>query len=152
MRKRIRIFFAPAFLCVAVSAQTVTWQPSQGHKQLPIWPKKPPDAQPGLGREEMKTVKDPLIDGGKPWAEVDHVSTPTLTVYSPQGQNTGVAVVVFPGGGYKVLAIDLQGTEICDWLTSKGITCVLLKYRVPGLAFYAKPAFPFAGPYPESPI
>jgi acetyl esterase/lipase len=45
--------------------------------------------------------------------------------------NTGAAVVVFPGGGYKELAIDLEGTEVCDWLTSKGITAVLLKYRVP---------------------
>jgi hypothetical protein len=43
-----------------------------------------------------------------------------------------VAMVVFPGGGYNCLAIDLEGTEICDWLTSKGITGVLLKYRVPG--------------------
>jgi acetyl esterase/lipase len=40
-------------------------------------------------------------------------------------------VVVFPGGGYQFLAMDLEGTEICDWLTSRGITCVLLKYRVP---------------------
>jgi acetyl esterase/lipase len=55
-----------------------------------------------------------------------------MTVYSPKGTNTGVAVVVFPGGGYNCLAIDLEGTEICDWLTSKGITGVLLKYRVPG--------------------
>ena len=54
-----------------------------------------------------------------------------MTVYSPKGKNTGAAVVVFPGGGYSVLAIDLEGTEVCDWLTSKGITCVLLKYRVP---------------------
>ena len=54
-----------------------------------------------------------------------------MTVYSPQVSNTGAAVVVFPGGGYQVLAIDLEGTEACDWLTSKGITCVLLKYRVP---------------------
>src|SRR3982750_3366782 len=54
-----------------------------------------------------------------------------MTVYSPQGRNTGVAVVVFPGGGYNILAIDLEGTEVCDWLTTKGITCVLLKYRVP---------------------
>jgi len=54
-----------------------------------------------------------------------------MTVYSPQGNNTGAAVVVFPGGGYNILAIDLEGTEACDWLTSKGITCVLLKYRVP---------------------
>ena len=54
-----------------------------------------------------------------------------MTVYSPKGKNTGAAVVVFPGGGYQILAIDLEGTEACDWLTSKGITCVLLKYRVP---------------------
>ena len=73
---------------------------------------------------------------GRPWVEVSNVSQPTMTVYSPKGKNTGVAVVVFPGGGYKVLAIDLEGTEAADWLTSKGITCVLLKYRVP-----------FSGPY-----
>jgi acetyl esterase/lipase len=54
-----------------------------------------------------------------------------MTVYSPKGKNTGAAVIVFPGGGYQNLAIDLEGTEVCDWLTSKGITCVLLKYRVP---------------------
>jgi acetyl esterase/lipase len=63
--------------------------------------------------------------------EVDNVSRPTMTVYSPKERNTGVAIVVFPGGGYSVLAIDLEGTEVCDWLTSRGITCVLLKYRVP---------------------
>jgi acetyl esterase/lipase len=55
--------------------------------------------------------------------------------------------VVFPGGGYWVLAIDLEGTEVCDWLTSKGITCVLLKYRVPGEGL-----FPRSGPYPKSPM
>jgi hypothetical protein len=58
-----------------------------------------------------------------------------MTVYSPEGKNTGVAVVVFPGGGFEGLAIDLEGTEVCDWLTSKGITCVLLKYRVPSLPY-----------------
>jgi acetyl esterase/lipase len=59
------------------------------------------------------------------------VSQPTITVYAPVTTNTGAAVVVFPGGGYNILAIDLEGTEACDWLTSRGITCVLLKYRVP---------------------
>jgi acetyl esterase/lipase len=54
-----------------------------------------------------------------------------MTVYPPASKNTGAAVVVFPGGGYEILAIDLEGTEVCDWLTSAGITCVLLKYRVP---------------------
>lgn len=69
--------------------------------------------------------------GGRPWTYVDRVTQPTMTVYSPKGKNSGAAVVVFPGGGYNVLAIDLEGTEACDWLTSRGITCVLLKYRVP---------------------
>ncbi len=55
-----------------------------------------------------------------------------MTIYPPKGSNRGVAVVVFPGGGYDVLAIDLEGTEVCDWLASRGITAVLLKYRVPG--------------------
>ncbi|MFI5361094.1 MAG: alpha/beta hydrolase [Elusimicrobiota bacterium] len=62
---------------------------------------------------------------------VENVSQPTMTVYPPVGKNTGVAVIVFPGGGYLGLAIDLEGTEVCDWLMDKGITCVLLKYRVP---------------------
>ena len=73
----------------------------------------------------------PRLVGGKPWVYVNHVAQPTITVYSPVGRNTGAAVVVSPGGGYGVLAIDLEGTEACDWLTSKGVTCVLLKYRVP---------------------
>jgi acetyl esterase/lipase len=68
---------------------------------------------------------------GRPWRFVRNVSTPTLTVYGPTGANTGAAVIVFPGGGYQILAIDLEGTEICDRLTAMGITCVLLKYRVP---------------------
>jgi acetyl esterase/lipase len=76
-----------------------------------------------------------------------------MTVYSPKVKNTGAAVVVFPGGGYLDLAIDLEGTEVCDWLTPKGITCVLLKYRVPGEPGYPKPAqYPKSGPYPESPM
>lgn len=64
--------------------------------------------------------------------ELANVMRPTMTIYAPKGKNTGAAVVVFPGGGYRILAIDLEGTEVCDWLTSIGVTCVLLKYRVPG--------------------
>ena len=89
-----------------------------------------PDTQPVAGPEYATTVKDDLV-AGRPWVEVGNVSRPTMTVYSPKGKNTSVAVVVFPGGGFQILAIDLEGTEVCDWLTSQGITCVLLKYRVP---------------------
>jgi acetyl esterase/lipase len=83
---------------------------------------------------------------------VDRVTQPTMTVYSPTGTNTGVAMVVFPGGGYNELAIDFEGTEICDWLNSRGITGVLLKYRVPGPEHYAKPWYPKSGAYPDSPL
>jgi len=119
-----------AFVIGGLNAQTPAWQPSPGHTQMPIWPGVPPDAQSAVVPEAMKTANEPLV-AGKPWVYVENVSQPTMTVYSPKGTNTGVAVVVFPGGGYKILAIDLEGTEVCDWLTSKGITCVLLKYRVP---------------------
>jgi acetyl esterase/lipase len=66
------------------------------------------------------------------------VTRPTMTVYSPKGKNAGAAVVVFPGGGYQILAIDLEATEVCDWLVPRGITCVLLKYRVTDVGAYPK--------------
>jgi acetyl esterase/lipase len=134
-------------------AQTPAWQPSSGHQQVPIWPGAAPDEQPVAGPEVVATTgKDSLVVD-RPWVSVGHVSRPTMTVYSPTGKNTGAAVVVFPGGGYQILAIDLEGTEVCDWLTSKGITCVLLKYRVPGEESYPKSApYPKSGPYPESPV
>jgi acetyl esterase/lipase len=79
---------------------------------------------------------------GRPWTYAGEVARPTITVYSPQGRNSGAAVVVFPGGGYEVVAIDLEGTEACEWLTSRGMTCALLKYRVPCAV---------TGPYRECP-
>lgn len=120
--------------CASVQANAEVWQPSAGHVQVPLWPGTPPDAQamPGPETESLRT--EHLI-AGKPWLAVSNVSRPTLTVYAPKGQNTGAAVVVFPGGGFEVLAMDLEGTEACDWLTANGITCVLLKYRVPSLPY-----------------
>lgn len=127
----------PAF--VNLSAQQPAWQPSPGHTEVPIWPAGVPDAKPTAGPEaDLTTSKDALV-AGKPVIRLGNVATPTMTVYSPKGHNTGAAVVVFPGGGYRILAIDLEGTEVCDWFTSNGISCVLLKYRVPD-----------SGPYPKS--
>src|SRR5256885_2387605 len=112
-----------------LSAQKSGWQPSPGHMQMLMWPRAVPDAQPVAGPEVAVPAKG--LIAGKSGDIVENVSRPTMTVYSPSGKNTGAAVVVFPGGGYQDLAIDLEGTEVCDWLTSKGIACVLLKYRVP---------------------
>jgi acetyl esterase/lipase len=141
MRVRYRVgtdllvFLALAAGEPGLAAGQTAWQPSPGHTQVPIWPGMIPAAQPVKGPEVSGTVVDaagsPRLVGGTSWIYVNRVSQPTMTIYSPVGSNTGAAVVVFPGGGYNVLAIDLEGTEVCDWLTSKGITCVLLKYRVP---------------------
>lgn len=134
-----------------VSAEARPWQPSQGHVQVPIWPAgKVPNSQRGSGPEDEAT---PVKTAVGPWVEVGNVMRPTITVYPPKGKNSGAAVVIFPGGGFQILAIDLEGTEVCDWLTSIGVTCVLLKYRVPGAGFYPKPApYPKSGHYPNSPI
>jgi acetyl esterase/lipase len=108
-----------------------------------IWPGAAPGAATSSAdaavEKDMTTAKDNLI-AGKPLIRLGNVSIPTLTLYRPAGYNTGAAVVVFPGGGYNILAIDLEGTEVCDWLNSVGVNCLLLKYRVPN-----------TGPYPKSP-
>jgi acetyl esterase/lipase len=123
----ITFSFAVALLSAHASAPANTWQPSPGHVQVPIWPGAVPDAIPHPKPESVGPG-----EGREWWPRANDVSQPTMTRYAPTGHNTGAAVVVFPGGGYKFLAMDLEGTEICDWLTSRGITCVLLKYRVPG--------------------
>ena len=139
MRKRLLLLAAVAGISTSLFAQKPAWQLAPGHITLPIWPHGAPGAQPNPGPEiDTTTAKDNLI-AGKPLIRLGNVSTPTLTLYTPRGKNTGAAVVVFPGGGYRILAIDLEGTEVCDWLNSAGITCVLLKYRVPD-----------SGPYPKS--
>ena len=122
------------------------WEPSSGHRQTPIWPGTPPDAVVYGGPEYSVKVENNELVAGRAWVSDERVSVPTMTVYAPKGKNTGVAVVVFPGGGYQILAMDLEGTEVCDWLTSKGLTCVLLKYRVPGAQ-----KLPKSGPYPQAP-
>jgi len=123
----VAVGFVLAFDCSHAVAKA--WNPSPGHKQISIWPGAIPDAQPVPAPETAQTSKGTIA--GKTMVKVVNVTRPTMTVYSPKGRNTGVAVVVFPGGGFEILAMDLEGTEVCDWLTAKGITCILLKYRVP---------------------
>lgn len=126
MSMRQCLFFVVLGLIGNLPAQAATWQPASGQVQVPIWPGAAPDAIPAPKEESVGAEKG---HGG--WLRASDVSRPTMTVYAPRGRSTGAAVVVFPGGGFKVLAMDLEGSEICDWLASRGTTCVLLKYRVP---------------------
>lgn len=92
-----------------------------------------PKGAPG---ETAKLIEQADNNGGKVGGEtvlrITNVSEPTITVYpAPEEVASGSAVIVCPGGGYNILAYDLEGDEVCEWLNNIGITAVLLKYRVP---------------------
>ncbi|WP_044558899.1 alpha/beta hydrolase [Azospirillum sp. B4] len=131
MNRRVPLLVAILSLVASapVLAQAPVWQPPAGQTQTPLWPGAAPGAQPLPGPETVRTKPDGSM------TVVENVAQPTMTVYPAKGPNTGAAVVVFPGGGFQILAIDLEGTEVCDWLTSKGVTCVVLKYRVPSIPY-----------------
>jgi acetyl esterase/lipase len=127
----------------ATAAQSTGWQPPASATTLTLWPNGAPGGVTATEPEHDTTKPTDKLIMGKPVIRLGDVSEPTITLYpAPSGmnQNSGAAVVVFPGGGYQILAMDLEGTEVCDWLNSIGVNCVLLKYRVPG-----------TGPYPKSP-
>jgi acetyl esterase/lipase len=108
-----------------------------------LWPKGAPGEKGDIGEEKDTTGPNGQLIAGKRVIRLGNVSNPTITVYSPtKEKNTGAAVLVFPGGGYSILALDLEGTEVCEWLNSIGVTGILLKYRVParkGLPNYVPP-------------
>lgn len=99
---------------------------------VPLWPDGVPKGPAGKAvGEYARTATNPLRFAGRPVTGVFNVADPTLTIFKPTKPGSGAAMVVFPGGGFKQLAIDLEGTEICAWMNRLGITCILLKYRVP---------------------
>jgi len=110
---------------------------------MPLWPNGAPGEKGDIGVEQDTSKPNEGLVGGKPVIRIGNVSAPTLTVFRPAPEKeTGAAVVVCPGGGYRILAWDLEGTEVCQWLNSAGVTAFLLKYRVParkGLERYTAP-------------
>lgn len=112
-----------------ISRQMV-WEPGAEGTQVPLWPEGLAIQGPESDRPEEVGNGSRLV-AGRPWTWASYVSRPTMTIYPPKGQNTRAAILVLPGGGYKAVAMDLEGTEICEWITTQGMTCVLLKYRVP---------------------
>ncbi|MEG9432738.1 alpha/beta hydrolase [Terriglobus sp. ADX1] len=109
---------------------------SQQHT-LPLWPNGNPEPSTITGPETDPTTDSNRIVSGKVTVRITNVSKPTLSVYfPPKEKNTGAAALVFPGGAYIRLAWNLEGTEVCDWLNSIGMTCLLVKYRVPETGHY----------------
>jgi acetyl esterase/lipase len=101
-------------------------------KFTPLWPKEVPGEKGDIGEEkDMTSAKDGKV-AGRVLVRLGNVSTPGYTIhFPPKEKNTGAAVIVCPGGGYNILALDLEGSEVVEWLNSIGVTGVLLKYRVP---------------------
>ena len=143
--KSARLFFAPtALFLMAVStavAQGSGWPPPAEHLTIPIWPGMAPGSSSYAASDaNISTPKD-SSPAGRPVYRIGSVAKPTITLYKAKNAGgAGPAIVVFPGGGYMHLAMDIEGTEVCNWLNSIAVNCVLLKYRVPN-----------SGPYPKSP-
>ena len=110
--------FLPAvFLLAATFGSAQTLDPGLGISTLQLWPAGAP--------EIAGTSPDDL---------------PTLTVFVPQkGRSTGSAVVVAPGGAYLGLASNLEGRQVADWFTARGITAFVLKYRLGAKYLYPIP-------------
>src|SRR5579859_3715508 len=133
--RRVRI------LSLSLLLSFISLMPAVGQKPMPLWPGTPPGKPNVPGGEQERDTTQPTDTqiAGKRVQRISFVSQPTLTLYpAPTTKNTGATVVVFPGGAYRMLAYDLEGTEVCEWLNSIGVNCALVKYRVPN-----------AGPFPQ---
>ena len=111
-------------------SRTMVWEPGPEGNQVPLWPEGLAIQRPESDKPEEVGNGSRLV-AGRPWTWASYVSRPTMTIYRPKGRNTRAAILVLPGGGYEAVAMDLEGTEICDWITKQGVTCIVLKYRVP---------------------
>ncbi len=134
-----RIFIAGVLLLAAGCAVT---DPGEGSAPLTLslWPPGTPGITAGHVREHDATAPSDGLIGGRPVIRLAGITDPTITVYRPvRTRETGGAVVVFPGGGYYILAMDLEGTEVCEWLNSLGVTGILLTYRVPDPSPHTRP-------------
>lgn len=127
-----------AFLtCLLMAAITsLSWQIDLSAAEptvIKLWKGTPPgDADLKLPPEVDISKPTDETKAGKTVIRLGNVGDPTLTIYKPDPNvDTGASVLVCPGGGYHILAMDLEGTEVCEWLNSIGVTGALLKYRVP---------------------
>jgi acetyl esterase/lipase len=129
---RMRLPLLAVTLGLAAASATTRAQ----QNPLPLWPHGTPEpAQTTAPETDLTKPADSFISGHRT-ARLTNVTEPTLTVFPAHGHATGAATIVFPGGGYRILAWDGEGLDACAWVNSVGMTCILVKYRVP------EPRFP----------
>jgi acetyl esterase/lipase len=125
-------FLMPTFVAVFAFCASMDDAKASEPVVLKLWSGVAPGDQKELPPEADITKPTDGMVAGKRVMRLGNVSEPTLTIYRPSPEReTGAAVLVCPGGGYNILAMDLEGTETCEWLNSIGVTAALLKYRVP---------------------
>ncbi|MDB4923376.1 alpha/beta hydrolase [Mucilaginibacter sp.] len=124
MKKYIMIF--ACLITITAKAQTPV--------EINLWPQnRLVDTVSGhkLVEHDITMPNDDKVEGMSVIRLAD-ITNPTIKIFKPKNAN-GTAVIICPGGGYGILALDLEGTELCTWFNSIGVTAVLLKYRVPAL-------------------
>ena len=122
-RTAVSVLFLSFSVGLSQAAEPEIWE---------LWPGTPPGDSGDIGAEHDTTTPDGRMVAGRRVTRLTNVSKPLLSIYRPSPElDTGTAVIIAPGGGHRILAYDLEGTEVADWLNSIGVTGVLLKYRVP---------------------
>lgn len=126
MKSLLRLVCISAFVAASILDSIAA------SESIRLWSQTAPGETEEIGPERDMTKPTDGLIAGRPVIRIGNVSIPTITVYpAPPDKATGAAVLVCPGGAYRILAWDLEGTEVCEWLNSIGVTGVLLKYRVP---------------------
>lgn len=114
-------------LSLAVGFAASAWA-ADPPRIVEVWPGKVPGETGSIGEEKVLESKP----GEKKVQRRTNISKPTLTIFRPaKDRDTGASVLIAPGGGYNILAWDLEGEEVAQWLNTLGVTGMVLKYRVP---------------------
>ncbi len=114
------------FSLIIILMATTFLAPAQSPAKIHLWP----GTVPGDTRPKAADVISD--DHGGNVTRIASVTDPVLEIFEPKSRNTtGISVVVCPGGGYSILAVDLEGYEVAGWLNTLGITAYVLHYRVP---------------------
>lgn len=117
-------------LALAMTAQA-TPAAAQANEVIPLYKGAVPGVDNWPRKEAAFELNDPIFNPPKPDTVVVNVTVPTLTVFRPApGKANGTAMVVAPGGGFRVLSYRQEGVDIAKWLTAKGVTVFVLKYRL----------------------
>ena len=120
MKPRVALILTFALLEVTTHAPFAT-----ASELLPIWP----GLAPGESTSETGTQLPPRDQGENPVVRITGITSPTMEVFLPTGESSGAAVLILPGGAYKYVVTNKEGSEIAERLNQHGIAAFVLKYR-----------------------